>query len=155
MAYKNKGLLNVYFSYGAPQSLLVCKVLVWGTTLLLVSHAPVHTCIFQTIRAARQSSHLAFKQILVGTSRKIYFYLPLDRNYIYYRNYRLIFGGLDWLTSPVLKGGGCNSWVTVLIIRALPQRPASLTNWLSYWKPLWRKTICRGPTSMCGSSTGH
>lgn len=63
MGYKNKCLLNVCFSHGGPQSLLVYKVLVWGTTPLLVSHAPAHACIIQTIEAVRQNSHSAFNQL--------------------------------------------------------------------------------------------
>lgn len=67
MAYKNKHLLNVYFSYGALQSLPVCKVLVRGRNItaafFLLQLRPVS---FQSTGAARQNSHLAFNQTFVG-----------------------------------------------------------------------------------------
>lgn len=65
MARKNKCLLNVYFSYGALQSLLVCKVRGRNITVafFLLQFMPVT---FQSTGAARQNSHLAFNQIFVG-----------------------------------------------------------------------------------------
>lgn len=76
MGYKNKCLLNVCFSHGGTQSLLAYKVLVWGTPLLLVSYAPAHACILQTLEAARQNSHSAFNQLFGGFNAIIFSTCP-------------------------------------------------------------------------------
>ena len=131
MGYKNKCLFNVYFSHGALQSLLVCKVLVWGTTLLLVSHAPVHACIVQTIEAARQNSHSAFNQLLeVRFNARNFSACPWTGT-PFITEIIVSFWGVRLVDIPSINRRRMKSWVTVLIIRALPQRAVSLTNKLA------------------------
>lgn len=129
MGYKNKCLLNVYFSHGALQSLLVCKVLVWGTTLLLVSHAPVHARIVQTTEAVRQNSRSAFNQHLGGGHNARNFSTCPQMGTPFITEIIPSFWGVRLVDVPGIK----RRRVQILgnspyIIRALPQGAASLTN---------------------------